>query len=478
LALVAALSLALPVVLLGAAFGPPSVHAATREVGPGKTFAKPCDAIAAAADGDTIEIDAAGAYDGDVCGIPKNGLTLRGVGGRAKIDAAGKNFGGKGTWVISGNDTTVENIEFSGAAVPDKNGAGIRQEGNNLTVRGCYFHDNEDGILTGAGAASQIVVESSEFANNGNGDGFSHNMYIGNVGRFTLRYSYSHDSKVGHLVKSRAAENYILYNRLTGEAGTSSYEIDLPNAGTSYVIGNLVEQGPNTGNSTIVAYGEEGVAPGNPGHALFVVNNTMVNDRAGGGTFVSIGAAITTPAVLQNNVFSGQGTATNQSTAVLTTNFSMGDPKLRSAAAFDYELTSGSPCVDAGSDPGMGEGFSLAPTSQYVHPTGVEGRTSVGIIDIGAYELGGATDAGAAGSGGAGGATTGTGGAGGATTGAGGAVGPGPAGDSGGCGCAIARRAPTATAWWTMLVALAWLRRRARFPHAGTGRARFKPISL
>ena len=55
------------------------VHAATLTVGPGKMYAKPCAAVAAASDGDTIEIDAAGTYDGDVCAVPKNRLTLRGV---------------------------------------------------------------------------------------------------------------------------------------------------------------------------------------------------------------------------------------------------------------------------------------------------------------------------------------------------------------------------------------------------------------
>ena len=56
---------------------------------------------------------------------------------------------GKAIWVIKGNNTRVANIEFSGAKVRDKNGAGIRQEGINLTVMGCYFHDNENGILAG-----------------------------------------------------------------------------------------------------------------------------------------------------------------------------------------------------------------------------------------------------------------------------------------------------------------------------------------
>jgi hypothetical protein len=373
-----------------------SLHAATLAVGPGKTYAAPCAAITAANDGDTIEIDAAGTYDGDVCAIAKNRLTLRGVNGRAKIDAAGKNYGGKGIWVISGNDTTVENIELSGATVPDKNGAGIRQEGANLTVRGCYFHDNEDGILSGGTASSETLIEYSEFANNGAGDGFSHNMYIGHEGRFTLRYSYSHHAKVGHLVKSRAAVNYILYNRISGEDGTSSYEIDLPNAGTSYVIGNLIEQGANTQNSGILTYGLEGTNAQNPGHALFVVNNTFVNDRSAGGTFISIDAAISTAAVVTNNIFFGGGTISTQSSAVLTTNFTT-DPMLVNRAGYDYRLATGSPCINAGSDPGMGEGFALVPTRHYVHPLHDADRTVMGTIDIGAYEYGADLDAGGGG---------------------------------------------------------------------------------
>ena len=371
-----------------------SAHAVTLTVGPGKMYAAPCAAIAAAADGDTIEIDATGSYDGDVCAVPKNRLTLRGVGGRPRIDAAGRSSGGKGIWVISGNDTTVENIEFSGATVPDKNGAGIRQEGQNLTVRGCFFHDNENGILSGGGPTTAILIEYSEFANNGFGDGFSHNMYIGHEGRFTLRYSYSHAAKVGHLVKSRAAENYILYNRLSGEDGTASYEIDLPNAGTSYVIGNLIQQGASSQNSTFVTYGVEGATPDNPGHTLFVVNNTFVNDRTAGGTFISVGGAITTPAFIANNIFVGTGTVVSQTSAVQMTNFTQGDPRLVDRAAYDYRLAPGSPCINAGSDPGTGAGFALLPSRHYVHPASAVDRTIDGIVDIGAYEFGITIDAG------------------------------------------------------------------------------------
>ena len=123
-------------------------------VGPGHRFARPCQAIAAAKPGDTIGIDAKGngSYDGDVCGWSTSKLTIAGYNGLAHVDAAGHNSAGKAIWVIAGNDTVIRNVEFSGATVPDDNGAGIRQEGANLTVIGCYFHDDQDGILAGDNA--------------------------------------------------------------------------------------------------------------------------------------------------------------------------------------------------------------------------------------------------------------------------------------------------------------------------------------
>jgi hypothetical protein len=77
-----------------------NASAATLSVGAGKTYAAPCAAFAAAKDGDTIEITGNATYSGDVCGISRNNLTIRGVNGRPKIDAAGKNAMGKGIWVV------------------------------------------------------------------------------------------------------------------------------------------------------------------------------------------------------------------------------------------------------------------------------------------------------------------------------------------------------------------------------------------
>ena len=117
-----------------------------------------------------------------------------------------------------------------------------------------------------------------------------------------------------------------------------------------------------------------------------MVNNSIVNDLTTG-TFVNIGTADTVPAVIKNNIFVGPGTLTNQAGAVLANNFT-GNPLFVNQAGFDYHLTSGSPAINAGADPGSANGFSLTPVFEYVHPACGEGRTTAGsAIDIGAYEF-------------------------------------------------------------------------------------------
>lgn len=315
-------------------------HAATLSVGPGKTYVAPCAAFAAAKDGDTIEIVGDWTYNGDVCAIARSNLTIRGVQGRPVIDAAGRNHGGKGIWVVTGNDITVENVEMLNAKVPDGNGAALRLEGTNFTLRQAFIHDNENGILSNANRNSNIVIEHSEFGHNGRGDGQTHNLYIGNAKSLTFRYSYSHDAVIGHDLKSRAMFNMIAYNRFsstppgrTGStaAGKPSYEIDLPNAGTAYVIGNVIEQPAVNDNSTLLAYGEEG--PTNPGQDLYVINNTFLNDHTSG-MFVWVSGKVTTPALIQSNVFGGPGTLTSQSGALQKDNQRLEKPGFIDRAGF------------------------------------------------------------------------------------------------------------------------------------------------
>ena len=79
--------------------------------------------------------------------------------------------------------------------------------------------------------------------------------------------------------------NVIEYNRFSNEAnGDASREIDLPNGGSAYIIGNVIQQGPLGQNSNLVGYGAEGLS--NPGpHELYAVNNTLVNEKTVGSFF-------------------------------------------------------------------------------------------------------------------------------------------------------------------------------------------------
>lgn len=268
-------------------------------VGPGRTYAKPSLAAAAAQSGDVIVISA-GDYIGDVATWTQSDLTICGSGGRARLFADGQNAAGKGIWVIQGNNVTVENVEFHDAKVPDQNGAGIRAEGLGLTIRNCGFYDNEDGILSNDGGV--ITIDRSEFARNGFGDGQSHNIYIGRVDRLVVTSSFFHEARIGHNLKSRARETRIENSYfMDGPNGTSSYLINVPNGGVVYLRGNLLHKGPRADNSIAISYGEEGLPFA--ANSLEMVHNTLVMTWSGG-SFIDAASAIQS-IKLSANLFAG-----------------------------------------------------------------------------------------------------------------------------------------------------------------------------
>ncbi len=358
------------------------------QVGPTRTYTVPSAVANLVSDGDTIEIDAA-TYTGDVAAWYPHNLYFKGVGnGYARLDANGNNAQGKAIWVVKGNNCRIENIEFLNCTVPDQNGAGIRQEGKGVLIKHCYFHHNEMGILAGDNTPSTIVIEQSEFAFNGYGDGYSHNVYINHIDTLIFRYNYSHDPVVGHVLKTRARHNYILYNRLSEEAGDGSYTLDVPNGGETIVMGNLIEQGPNSQNSTIIEYGAEGI--NNPIADFVVVNNTIVNNRPSGVFFFI--APATNLCKLYNNLVLGNGTYINGGPITMDSlsnrrMTNIADAQLIDAPAFDYGLLPASPAIDTGADAGYYAGIELLPQFRYIHPQQAAPRIETGTaVDVGAYE--------------------------------------------------------------------------------------------
>ncbi|HLF63233.1 MAG TPA: right-handed parallel beta-helix repeat-containing protein [Saprospiraceae bacterium] len=367
-----------------------NAYATTFQVGSSKPYVSPnalytSNVVQA---GDTIEIDGE-TYTGTatLAVWNKNNLFIIGVNGRPHLIADGTYILGKGIWVLSGNNITVENVEFSDASVPDNNGAGIRLDGMGLTVRHCYFHENETGILTNNNGGD-ILIEFTEFDHNSYGDGFSHNLYIGHVNSLTFRFNYSHHAVEGHNLKSRANENYIYYNRIMDEeTGASSRLIDLPNGGYSIVMGNLLMEGENSPNSNLVGYGQEGLS--NPGpHEFYFINNTLVNKRIASGLYVDIDGQPDVVNII-NNIFAGPGTLTNGPITTFDHNLVetvIADVGFVDEANFDYHLISNSPAIDYGIEVDPVNGSSLTPEFGYLHPVDSETRSLNGTIDAGAYE--------------------------------------------------------------------------------------------
>jgi hypothetical protein len=376
--------------LLFMAGAAPHASGAVLAVGPGKQYATPCMAFAAAADGDVIEIDGRAVYRGDTCAIHRHNLTIRGVNGRPKIDAGGMHAMGKGTWVVAGTGTVIDNVEMFGARVAGRNGAAIRLDGKHLTLRRSYLHDNEMNLLTNNDGVSNVVIEHSEFRGlkAAYAGSLYHNIYIGHINSLTFRYNHAHDADVGHNLKSRAEINTIAYNRFSSaESAQPSYEIDLPNAGLAHVIGNVIHQPARNQNPGMLTFGVEGAS--NARQELHVVNNTFLNDDPSAGTFVVVGPGVSTPVRLQNNIFAGSGAITNQAFAVERTNYHAPAPPFMDRANFDLRPAPKAPMIDAGSAPGRtGSGFSLVPVAQYRHAARSQWRPADGRIDIGAYEAG------------------------------------------------------------------------------------------
>src|SRR3954447_25126981 len=310
-------------------------------VGPGEQFAKISDAIAAAQNGDTINVDA-GTYTNDYASISKN-ITLQGIGGMVKLVSTGLIPNGKGIFVTNGN-ITINNFEFSGAQVADQNGAGIRYETGNLTLNNCYFHDNENGLLGGYRSTDSLTINNSEFAYNGYGDGQTHNLYVGNIGNLTIKNSYFHDADVGHEIKSRALSTTIIDSRIYDLNSTASLSIDLPNGGNALIQNNVIEQGPYSQNNKIINYGEEGNL--NPGTNFVISGNTILNDRSS--PLAVWNATTTTTVQISNNSFYGL----NSSQIVSGPNTQSGNQFLTTEPVLDESppMTSSTPALSITAD--------------------------------------------------------------------------------------------------------------------------------
>ena len=221
------------------------------------------EALAAAVPGDQIVL-APGLYEEGAV-IATSDLVLRGEPG---AHLRGHAVDGKAALVVKADRVVIEGIECSNIAVGDNNGACIRIEGEDLTVRNVHFHDNQEGILSGPGGGV-LVVEGSLLERNGFG-GQAHGVYIG----ATIEIFIFRDNRVlattgaGHGIKSRAQRTIVENNVIAGLDGHDSRAIDIPNGGEVVIRSNVLEKGRNSANGEMIGLALEG--------GLHDVNETLI----------------------------------------------------------------------------------------------------------------------------------------------------------------------------------------------------------
>lgn len=360
---------------------------ATMVVGSGEKITTLSEAARLARDGEVIEIRP-GNYRGQPAIWTQNNLLIRAAGERPVMLADGKSAEDKAIWVVRGGKVRIENIEFRGARVPDGNGAGIRFEKGQLTIHGCRFVDNEMGVLTANSASQTLVVTDSEFGDAPRHAGALHHLlYVGAIGKFTLSGSRFFNGYLGHLVKSRARENHVLYNMLAdGAGGRASYELEFPNGGIAYVIGNVIAQSAETDNPSLLAYGAEG--PRWLENGLYVAHNTLINDKHAG-NFLAVWAE-KFPAGIDvwaiNNLTVGNGNFFRPAQGRFEGNHTALRGELIEYGGLPLRLTNPSPLRGTVRLPGSVGGVNLLPSAEFTYPVGTRPIRLSNVLSPGAFQ--------------------------------------------------------------------------------------------
>ena len=227
----------------------------------GRGFASLQDAVNAVGGGTATILVAPGTYR--QCAVQQDGTVTFKAATPDKVVFDATACEGKAALVLRGNASTVDGIVFRNMAVHDGNGAGIRIENGDLTVRNAMFLDSQEGILGNEQGGARIVIDHSTFAGDGTCDAAydcAHSIYLATDGSVTVTNSRFERGQGGHYVKLRSAKSTIADNSFDDSHGhKTNYMIDLSNGGTGSITGNTFVQGKDKENwSAFITIAAEG----------------------------------------------------------------------------------------------------------------------------------------------------------------------------------------------------------------------------
>lgn len=148
---------------------------------------------------------------------------------------------------------SVENITFENTVGWGHNGAGVRVQGSDLTVKNCRFINNQNGILFTSASqelpasethfAGTLLVEDSYFERNGdNVRQNAHGIYMSQGSTLTVRNSeFVNTKNTGHHIKTLAKETIVTGSTFSNRDMEITYNIDTPNGGSVLIENNIFE---------------------------------------------------------------------------------------------------------------------------------------------------------------------------------------------------------------------------------------------
>ncbi|NUP07496.1 MAG: right-handed parallel beta-helix repeat-containing protein [Polyangiaceae bacterium] len=208
----------------------------------------------------------------------------------------------------------IEALELTGAGPPntftDKSGAASAytepaagifvQRADDVTVRGCDIHDNNNGIFMGTGsgqdATSRVLIEANRIYQNGSlTDWYEHNVY-NEVHDVTYQFNYFGEPRAGQQgvlganIKERSSGVVIRYNwiedggHLIDLVDTQEAQADsatMPSFHESHVYGNILVRNGTDKGSMVHYGGDSGEFQNYRKGTLFFYQNTLVVKNEG-----------------------------------------------------------------------------------------------------------------------------------------------------------------------------------------------------
>ena len=331
----------------------------------------------------------------------------------------------------------IENLEIIGGRPPNQffatngsklnynsNAAAIYIEaGEHVVVRNCVLHSSANGLFS-TSQTVDLLIEGNHLYENGNvGDAYTHNIYT--IGRgVLLQKNYLGPliaGATGNNLKDRSAGLVVRYNWIEG----GNRQLDLVDSddvevytnsqyGVTYAYGNILIDPDGEGNRQIVHYGgDSGDESVYRKGTLHFYNNTVISQQQSGMILFRLSTASETVDA-RNNIFylSTPGylyVLQEYGTVNLTRNWLKegweqvqepsggivnggvtsvvgSSPGFVNEATKHFELSTDSPCIDAGGSLATIVYPNYVPAYEYVPHLSWRPRRVDSVLDIGAYE--------------------------------------------------------------------------------------------